>query len=37
VLLGYADARGQWYRDGRRHHESPQPAPSVANTGVVEL
>jgi hypothetical protein len=23
VLLGYADCRGQWYRDGRRHLETP--------------
>jgi hypothetical protein len=23
VLLGYADHRGQWYRDGRRHLETP--------------
>jgi hypothetical protein len=23
VLLGYADRRGQWYRDGRRHLETP--------------
>ena len=21
VVLGYADSRGQWYRDGRRHIE----------------
>jgi hypothetical protein len=21
VVLGYADSRGQWYRDGRRHVE----------------
>ena len=23
MVLGYADARGQWYRDGRRHVEAP--------------
>jgi hypothetical protein len=23
VLLGYADRRGQWYRDGRRHLDTP--------------
>ena len=23
VVLGYADGRGQWYRDGKRHIEPP--------------
>ena len=23
VVIGYADARGQWHRDGRRHIEGP--------------
>jgi hypothetical protein len=23
MVLGYADARGQWYRDGHRHVEAP--------------
>jgi hypothetical protein len=28
VLIGYADAAGQWYRDGRRHSTlSAAPAP----------
>jgi hypothetical protein len=29
VVLGYADSRGQWYRDGKRHIE---PAPIEAPT-----
>jgi hypothetical protein len=30
VPLGYADARGQWYRDGTRHIEAPPTdVPSV--------
>lgn len=29
VVLGYADGRGQWYRDGKRHIE---PAPVEAPT-----
>jgi len=37
ILLGYADARGQWYRDGRRHHQPDQLAPSIADTTGVEL
>jgi hypothetical protein len=24
VVLGYADGRGQWYRDGKRHIEPAQ-------------
>lgn len=33
VLLGYADAAGQWYRDGRRHSTlSAAPAPGVEVT-----
>ena len=23
LIVGYADGRGQWYRDGRRHVETP--------------
>lgn len=35
VVLGYADPRGQWYRDGRRHtertvHASDAPSQQVA-------
>jgi hypothetical protein len=35
IVLGYADGRGQWYRDGRRHTEpqagaTPEPARGVA-------
>jgi hypothetical protein len=29
IVLGYADGRGQWYRDGRRHTE-----PVAAETGL---
>jgi hypothetical protein len=34
IVLGYADGRGQWYRDGRRHTEpavetSEQPAQGI--------
>ena len=28
LVLGYADAGGQWYRDGRRHRESEGTAPA---------
>jgi hypothetical protein len=31
VVLGYADGRGQWYRDGKRHIE---PAPIEARTEI---
>jgi hypothetical protein len=30
VLLGYADARGQWHRDGRRHRPAVLPADQAA-------
>ena len=31
VVVGYADARGQWHRDGHRHIEAPETkAPSGA-------
>ena len=35
ILLGYADGRGQWYRDGRRHVQptvetTEAPVPGVA-------
>ncbi len=36
VLLGYADARGQWYRDGRRH-ETTEPAEPAANSAAAQL
>lgn len=26
IVVGYADARGQWYRDGRRHQPAAAPA-----------
>jgi len=33
AVIGYADARGQWHRDGRRHIEAPscteEPAKAV--------
>lgn len=37
VLLGYADDRGQWHRDGHRHQPAPPPAdqPTVAGLGPV--
>ena len=25
VVIGYADSRGQWYRDGHRHTATPVP------------
>ena len=28
LVVGYADAGGQWYRDGRRHRESEGAAPA---------
>jgi hypothetical protein len=38
VLIGYADAAGQWYRDGRRHSTlSVAPAPGVEATPEVAL
>lgn len=35
VVLGYADARGQWHRDGSRHLEQrePEQPPAVAEVG----
>ncbi|MHB1535955.1 MAG: hypothetical protein ACYC1D_15365 [Acidimicrobiales bacterium] len=27
VVVGYADSRGQWYRDGHRHTTAPPPTP----------
>ena len=27
VVIGYADTRGQWHRDGRRHIEGPTAEP----------
>jgi hypothetical protein len=37
ILLGYADGRGQWYRDGRRHQESAEPAAPAPDAAGVEL
>jgi len=41
VVVGYADARGQWHRDGTRHIETPPvEGPSVegpSETGEVAL
>lgn len=34
VLLGYADARGQWHRDGRRHQPTALPAEQPAAPGL---
>jgi hypothetical protein len=31
IVIGYADERGQWYRDGRRHRDEPAPLPSGAS------
>ncbi len=36
VVVGYADGRGQWYRDGHRHTTptAPDTAPAAANEGM---
>jgi hypothetical protein len=34
ILLGYADARGQWYRDGKRHIESAPPETAIESEAV---
>ena len=34
MVLGYADARGQWYRDGRRHVEAPGSRVPASGPGV---
>jgi hypothetical protein len=35
ILLGYADGRGQWYRDGRRHQPTTAPTAGIgAKPGV---
>jgi hypothetical protein len=34
VVLGYADSRGQWYRDGRRHVEVAAGLPEDVSGGV---
>ena len=34
LVLGYADARGQWYRDGRRHVEAPDSRAPASGPGV---
>jgi len=36
VVIGYADARGQWHRDGTRHIEVP-PIEGPAETGEAAL
>ncbi|MGH9068920.1 MAG: hypothetical protein ACRD0J_15725, partial [Acidimicrobiales bacterium] len=35
IVLGYADARGQWYRDGHRHTD--QPEASIPALGAEEV
>ena len=35
MVLGYADARGQWYRDGRRHVEAPDSQAPASGPEVV--
>jgi len=35
VIVGYADGRGQWYRDGSRHVETPVAEEPVEVMGVV--
>ena len=35
LVLGYADAGGQWYRDGRRHRDSEGTAPAKETTVAV--
>jgi hypothetical protein len=37
VVLGYADGRGQWYRDGRRHQPTREPAAAPAPSSEVAL
>jgi hypothetical protein len=34
IVLGYADSRGQWYRDGRRHTEPAAAATTEPAQGV---
>lgn len=34
IVLGYADGRGQWYRDGRRHSEPAAEPTAEAAQGV---
>ena len=34
MVLGYADARGQWYRDGRRHVEAPDSQAPASSSEV---
>ena len=34
LVLGYADPRGQWYRDGRRHTEPAAPSSAGPGQGV---
>jgi hypothetical protein len=37
LVLGYADARGQWYRDGRRHRAEPDPPATDSHTREVAM
>jgi hypothetical protein len=37
IVLGYADARGQWYRDGRRHLDQPDVVTAEAHIEQVTL
>lgn len=37
VVIGYADPRGQWYRDGRRHTATANPEQAMAASGEVAL
>ncbi len=37
VVVGYADPRGQWYRDGHRHTAPLTPDPAQAATEEVAL
>jgi hypothetical protein len=34
IVLGYADGRGQWYRDGRRHTEPTAEATAESAQGM---
>ncbi len=34
VVLGYADGRGQWYRDGKRHIEPTQIETPIASEAI---
>ncbi len=36
LIMGYADKRGQWFRDGRKHLDQVQESETWAH-GVIEL